>query len=255
MDIIKVKNLSVQIANNTILRDITFNVKQGEVLAIIGSSGVGKSTLLKCMGGLLPYLGNITISNCDLKKMTARDIALKIAWLHQSLTTELPYTTLDFVAMSLFAKKRIFENTTQKDREIVLNALRMTDAAHLADRFIRTLSGGEKQRVYLAATIAQGSEIIFLDEPTSFMDVQNVKHVFSLIEKSRSAGKTVVVVTHDINFALHISDRILALKDGELERLDIAEHFLDLAVLKNIFGADFEFATTSSGKRILSLCY
>lgn len=255
MDIITVKNLSVQISGNKILNNISFSVVQGEILAIIGASGVGKSTLLKCMGGLLNYDGDINISAKDLKEMSARDIALKIAWLHQSVASELPYTALNFVSMSRFAKKKILEGTTKEDEKISLNALRMTGVAHLADRPVASLSGGEKQRVYLAATIAQESEILFLDEPTSFMDVQNIKQIFSLITNAKRLGKTIVLVTHDINFALRIADRMLALKDGMLEKIDFAKQFYNLAILENIFDAEFEFAKTDSDKTVLSLCY
>ena len=255
MDIITVRNLSAQISDNKILDDISFSVVQGEILAIIGSSGVGKSTLLKCIGGLLPYTGDVTIDGYDLQKLSSRDIALKIAWLHQVHTAELPYTALNFVSMSRFAKKKFFEGTTKKDIEAALNALRMTGVEHLADRLIVSLSGGEKQRVYLAATIAQGSDILFLDEPTSFMDVQNIQQVFSLIAKAKSLGKTIVVVTHDINFALRIADRIVALKDGKIEKVGFAKNFFDLILLKNIFNAEFEFAKTDNGKTVLSLCY
>lgn len=255
MDVITVENLNVQISGRKILSDITFTVKQGEVLAIIGSSGVGKSTLLKCLGGLLPYTGNVTIDGSDLQKLSSRDIALKIAWLHQVHTAELPYTALNFVSMSRFAKKKFFEGTTKKDVEIALNALRMIGVEHLADRLIASLSGGEKQRVCLAATIAQGSEILFLDEPTSFMDVQNIQQVFSLIAKAKSMGKTIVVVTHDINFALSIADRVVALKDGKVEKMGFAGSFFDLIALKNIFNAEFEFAKTDNDKTVLALCY
>ena len=125
----------------------------------------------------------------------------------------------------------------------------------MAHRLLNSLSGGERQRVYLAATIAQGSEILFLDEPTSFMDIQNTRQLNFLMKRARNLGQTVIVVTHDINFALQISDKILALKDGRLAKFDRTENFLDLEILKNIFSADFEFAKTQGGKTILSLCY
>ena len=255
MEAIKVENLTAILNGRKILDGISFSAQSGEIVAVIGANGVGKSTLLKCMGGLLPCDGQIEIFGRNLRDMSAREVALKIAWLHQSTSVDLPYTVMDFVSMSLFAKRKIFEGARQGDREIVTQALKMVGASQMAHRPLNSLSGGERQRVYLAATIAQGSEILFLDEPTSFMDIQNTKQLNFLMKRARNLGQTVIVVTHDINFALQISDKILALKDGRLAKFDRTENFLDLEMLKNIFGADFEFAKTQGGKTILSLCY
>ena len=204
-DFLKIDRLSFSVAESRLLEDITFSVKRGDCLCVIGPNGAGKSTLLKCIGGLYKnYKGGVYLEGTRLSSMKNRAIARRVAWVHQTGADSLPFTVREFARMSRYPWQTAIGSETREDMEIVACALETSGVSHLADRQLNSLSGGERQRSLIAAAIAQGTDILFLDEPTSFLDYKHQVETLELIEKINSEeNMTILLVTHDINLAVH----------------------------------------------------
>lgn len=248
-DILEIKNLSYTAGSKSILTDISFSVPRGGFLAIIGPNGAGKSTLLKCAGGLLSCSGEVSVEGRKIKGMNERERAKYIAWVHQGGADQLPLTVRRFASLSRYPWRPVLAGESEEDRRIVENALARTGVENLADRTLSSLSGGERQRALLAAALAQGTDILFLDEPTSFLDYRQQVEVMELIERINAEGMTVLMVTHDINHALHASKEILALKDGRAVWRGAADSLPVAAALAEIFETGFMFFRENGQKR------
>lgn len=250
MALIEVKNLSLKISGKQILSDISMCIEKGSFNCIIGPNGAGKSSLLSCLGRLnKDYSGEILLDAVSLSSMNERDIAKKIAWVHQSCGEMLSFTVHEFVAFSRFPWHGTFSGHTPEDNEYVTRALETAGVSDLSARALNTLSGGERQRAMLAAALAQGTEILFLDEPTSFLDYRHQEELLSLISRINKEQKlTVVFVTHDINLAVCAADVIFAVKNGRLHWNGSAEQILSGAVLEELFETEFKRFTSDKGK-------
>lgn len=239
---IEVKNLTLTINNKKILDNISFSLEKGKYLAVVGPNGAGKSSLLKSLGMLHKKYttGDILYNGKSLRSMKAKEIARLIAWVHQTGSDSLPYTVREFVQMSRYPWQSM-GYVTPHDLEIVDEALEMAKVTAFAERELNSLSGGERQRALIAAALAQSTEVLFLDEPTSFLDYRHQVEMMDLIEKiNKEKGLTVVTVTHDINMALHGADEIIAIKNGKLEWSGKRDSILEGSTLKSIFDTEFE---------------
>lgn len=247
---VEVRNLSYTVDGRQILRDISFSAEKGTFLAVIGPNGAGKSTLLKCAGGLVRYSsGHVLIDGCDMVKMRERERARKIAWMHQSGTDLLTFTVRHFAAMSRYPWQHVLSGGADDNCREVNDALVLAGAADFAERRINTLSGGERQRALLAAALAQGTDILFLDEPASFLDYKQQVEMVSLVENINKSGKTIVMVTHDINHALHSAREILAVKNGSVAWHGYSDDLLKSSALSDIYETEFKFFEKSEGCR------
>lgn len=214
---IKVENISYQVGNKEILKDVTFDLEGGKLLAILGPNGAGKSTLLKLLcREVKPASGTITFDRIDLNLYSIKDLAKMRAVLMQQNTLSLLFTVKELVLMGRYPH---FENkATLADIEIVNAVLEETGVTHLASRNYHTLSGGEQQRVQLARVIAQIYDqpkgYLFLDEPTNGLDLLYQQQILQLAKNMALKGYTVISILHDINFASRYADKILLLKNG-----------------------------------------
>ena len=248
--LIEVRGLSYTIGGHAVLSDVSFTVGRGGFLAVIGPNGAGKSTLLKCAGGLRRgAAGEIMIEGRDIGQMTERERARRVAWLHQSGGDLLPFTVRQFAMMSRYPWRPILSGESDEDRRIVDGALARAGVEKLAERSLATLSGGERQRALLAAALAQGTDILFLDEPTSFLDYRQQVEMMSLVEGINREGMTVLMVTHDINLALHGSGEVLAIKEGRARWHGTTDELLGSSVLTDIFDTGFEFFRREGQRR------
>ncbi|MEG1641892.1 MAG: ABC transporter ATP-binding protein [Synergistaceae bacterium] len=240
---IEVKDLSLKIGDKDILKHISFSLQKGKYLAVIGPNGAGKSSLLKSLGMLYKrnLTGEIYLNNKSLFSVRAKEVAKLIAWVHQTGSDSLPYTVREFTKMSRYPWQTTLGYETKKDLEIVENALSMANVTDIAERELNSLSGGERQRALIAAALAQETEILFLDEPTSFLDYQHQVEMMDLIESiNKEKGLTIIMVTHDINMALHGADEVLAMKSGTLKWSGTTQELLENGTLRTIFDTEFE---------------
>lgn len=248
--LLEARGLSYAVGGRAVLSDISFSVGRGCFLAVIGPNGAGKSTMLKCLGGLnRGASGEAAIEGRAISRMTERERARRIAWLHQSGGDSLPFTVRQFAMMSRYPWRPVLSGESAEDRRIVDDALARAGVRELAERSLSTLSGGERQRALLAAALAQGTDILFLDEPTSFLDYRQQVEMMALVESINRDGMTVLMVTHDINLALHGSGEVLAIKDGRACWHGATDELLGGSVLADIFDTGFEFLCREGQRR------
>jgi len=240
-NVIQLRNFSFRIGRKEILRGVSFAVRQGEYLTIVGPNGAGKTTLLKCIDRILPGgSGSIEVGGRPLASYRQKELARRISYVPQADGRTFPFTVEQFVLMGRYPYLNPFSSIGQEDRQAVRDAMEMTGTAAFADRMLATLSGGERQQVYIAAALAQGAEVLLLDEPTTFLDYRHQSEVRELLARAnRDSGVTIVAVTHDLNQAALESDRIVALREGSVVFSGSPEEIMKPEVLAQIYGTSF----------------
>jgi len=235
--VIELRRFSFRIGRKEILRDVSFAVRRGEYLTIVGPNGAGKTTLLKCIDRILPGgSGEIEVCGRPLADYRQKELARRISYVPQADGRTFPFTVEQFVLMGRYPYLNPFSSIGPEDRQAVREAMGMTGTAMFADRMLGTLSGGERQQVYIAAALAQGAEVLLLDEPTTFLDYRHQSEVRRLLVRAnRDSGVTIVAVTHDVNQAALESDRIVALRDGSVVFSGTPQEIMKPGVLGQIY--------------------
>lgn len=209
MNVLEVKNISKSYKNKKVLDNFSLDVKKSEIISIIGPSGAGKSTLLRCINGLETLeKGEIIIDNKVSKKQISKQANLEIGLIFQDYNLFPQYTVLQNITLPLTMILRKSKTEAVSQARTILTKLSLQDKE---SSYPYELSGGEKQRVAIARAIATNPKILCLDEPTSALDPKLVKQIYSIIKALASQGKAILIVTHDIEFAEKISDRICKL--------------------------------------------
>jgi len=236
--VIEVKNLSFgYTSRSVVLKDIGFAVPSQTFLAIVGPNGAGKSTLLNLMSGALkPRSGTITIDAAPIETYGAQKLAAKVAVVRQESAPIFGFSVLETVLMARTPYFGTAGFESQADRDIVKDALELTDTAAFASRPLTSLSSGERQRVFIARALAQNSPILLLDEPTSFLDLKHQVGIYDLLKAAQlEKGKTIVAVTHDINLACQYCDEALLLGTDSFHRHGPANEILSAEQIKDVF--------------------
>ena len=213
-NIIEVENLSFSYTpQSTVLTDISFEVMPGTFLAVAGPNGAGKSTLLNLLCGTLrAKSGTIRIDAAAIESYKAEALAKKVAVVRQEFVPVFGFSVMEMVLMARTPYFGQLGFESKADRQIVNEALKATDTIQFASRPLANLSGGERQRVFIARALAQNTDILLLDEPTSFLDLKHQVGIYDLLKKAQlEKGKTIVLVTQDINLAAQYADKILLL--------------------------------------------
>ncbi len=235
---IKVKNLSFSYRKNEeFIKDISFNIEQGKITTILGPNGSGKSTMLSIICGLnKPSKGEIIIDGKEMKALKYKDIAKMIATVHQQNSVPADITVKELIEYGRLPHKGYFQEINDEDREIVDWAIKRVGLAKLKDKAVMEMSGGERQRVFLAMALAQKSKILFLDEPTTYLDIYHQIELLELVKELKLKEKlTIVMVLHDINQALSYSDNIIVMKNGELISAGKAEEVISIKLLNDVY--------------------
>ena len=246
---IEVKDISKQYGKKIVLDDVALRFHSGKVTSLIGSNGAGKSTLLSIISRLLSQDGGMVM--VDEKSVTDyrnRVLAQRLSILKQSNHVRLKLTVKELVSFGRFPYSQ--DKLTAEDLEKVAQAIRFLDLKEIEDAYIDELSGGQKQRAYMAMVVAQDTDYMLLDEPLNNLDMRHsVQTMKTLRRLADELGKTIIIVLHDINFASHYSDYIVALKEGRLKYYDTTEKIISEEVLRDIFDIDITI-TGFNGKRV-----
>ncbi|BAA30335.1 ABC transporter ATP-binding protein [Pyrococcus horikoshii] len=235
---IEVENLKFSHNGREILHDINFEIDKGSFLIILGPNGAGKTTLLRCIAGILKYKGSIKVLGNDIKELSRIELAKLLAYVPQRIEPGF-LRVFDFVLLG--RKPYMGLNPGRKDLKAVEDALRLLGIQRLEDRIMKTLSGGELQKVAIARAIAQETPVILLDEPTNNLDPKSQIEVMEIIKDLVKRGKTVVTVMHDLTLALRFGEEFLFLKDGRSTGLLTREE-LEEKILSETYGVKIRVA-------------
>lgn len=249
-DKIVVNNLNYRVHDKNILQSVSIKVKDGQFVGILGPNGSGKTTLLKHIYRVLPVNSNVIFVNgIDITETSIRQSSKFMTVMRQENTSVFDYTNLEMVLMGRSPHKKIYETANRKDLDIALSSLKYVGMFDYKDRLFNTLSGGEKQRVLMARSLAQETDIFILDEPTNHLDVYYQWNLMKLIKR---LNKTVLAVFHDLSIALEYCDYIYVLNDGKNIIEGEAVEVLSKEILRDVFRVDGEIITTSnSNKRVV----
>lgn len=235
---LQVKNLGYKVKNNTILHDISLEVRDHEFVGIIGPNGSGKSTLLSCIYKVLvPDKGEIWIDFENLLTMSNRQMASHLAVVAQEHRASFDFTVEEVVEMGRYPKKKWMEASDEKDKGVVMEMLRKTEMEAFRDRSLLSLSGGEKQRVMIARAFAQETDMILLDEPTNHLDVGSQMKTLKLLKES---GKTVLAALHDLSLANRFCDRIYVLTEGNVYCEGVPKDIISSKLIEQLYGIKAE---------------
>lgn len=241
---VKVRDLSFSYDARPILHDISFSVSEGEFLSILGPNGVGKSTLFRCVLGLLrTYTGEVRIGGDNAKSLSTRETAKRIAYIPQSSHPAFYYSVFDIVLMGTTASLSPFGAPRPQEISLAEWALDKAGIFHLRDRCFHLISGGERQLTLIARALAQRSPILMLDEPTASLDFGNQVLVLSLARALAREGYTVIQTTHNPEQTYMFSDRVLALKDGQILCEGTPGKLLDKQLMSELYGVDVEVSS------------
>lgn len=213
--IIELKNLSIGYGNKSVLQDVNAKINKGEIVGIIGCNGAGKSTLLKTIRGLLPkQSGEILYFGRKLESFSEKELAREVAYLQQNVEVGFGYTGKDIVLAGRYPYMKWWKGESISDEELALKCMEYTGTKELAERSVNEVSGGQKQRILLAKVLAQQTPILFLDEPTTGLDMVYQEEIFRFSQALAEMGKTILMVVHELNLAAKYCSRIILLGEG-----------------------------------------
>lgn len=235
---LKTRNVGFKISNKTILNQIDLEFKSGKIYGLIGHNGSGKSSLIKILANQQKkYSGQVLLLDKNIKEYRAKDFAKKLAYLPQNLPDAADVSGFELVSMGRYAHQSGFLRDEKNDERIVLEALETTGTLKFKDQEVRTLSGGERSRLFLAMLLAQQSEFLLLDEPLAPLDISFQIEVMQLISRlGKELKKGVIIVIHDINLAATYCDYLIALKKGEVIFNADAKEIMNSERLAQIYG-------------------
>lgn len=221
---------------NYILRNINLTINVKELTVILGPNGSGKTTLVKVIARLLkPVSGELYYKDVAYSKIKSSQFYRYFSYVPQKFFSIYPYTVFEIVLMGRSQYFNYFGFEKKRDIQVVQEVLTKLGLEHLAHKKINELSGGELQKVILARSIAQDSELLLLDEPNTHLDLKHQVQIFELLKNLQEQGKTIVVVSHDINLASFYADRLIFLKDGEVKHSGDIKSVLKEEIVEEIF--------------------
>ena len=248
---IKIEKVSLSYDKRTVLEDISLKFKEKSFIGIIGKNGTGKSTLLKAITGLLkPIKGNIFIDNEDIYKMKKNILAKKISFMPQTMQFDFSFNVKDFIMFGRYPYINMFKLASKDDFKVVEDIMSFTQTTEFAARNINELSGGEKQKVLLAQTLVQETDIIALDEPTSHLDIGSQANIFKLLKMlNEKYNKTIITTVHDLNLAGEFCSDIVLLDNKKVLNFGSAEKVLNYKDIEKVYNVNVVVHTNPVSKK------
>ena len=248
---IEIKNISKTYGTTEVLQDVSVTIEKGKITTFVGANGAGKSTLLNIVGRIIKQnSGEVLLEGQPISKIKDRDMAKKLAFLKQSNFVNVKITVRELVAFGRFPHSQ--GRLKKDDQEAIDQAISYMGLEDLQDKYIDQISGGQRQRAFIAMTVAQDTDYILLDEPLNNLDMKYSVQIMQTLQKLvEDTGKTIVLVIHDINFASCYSDVIVALKDGKIVKAGTVDEVVEADVLREVFDLDFKVQDINNCK----LCF
>ena len=253
--LLEATGLSVGYRDRRVVTGLDLTIPPGRVTAIVGANACGKSTLLRAMSRLLPpQEGQVVLDGTAVHRTPAKQLARTLGLLPQSPIAPEGITVSDLVSRGRNPHRRLLSRWSAGDDEAVAAALEATDTLGLADRAIDELSGGQRQKVWIAMVLAQQTDVLLLDEPTTFLDVSHQVEVLDLLaDLNRDRGTTIVMVIHDLNLAARYADHLIAMADGVIYAQGEPVDVLTRETVRHVFGIDSRIVTDPTSDRPLML--
>lgn len=234
------------------LKDISFDIPKGKITSVIGPNGSGKSTLFRCLTGQYkPQKGEVFLKGMPISHYSGKKRARHVAMVYQKHPQLTGITVRELVATGRtpYAKGR---KQSRDDQQIVDDVLKQVDLKHLENRYLHQLSGGQQQRVWLAQALAQEPELLLLDEPTVYLDIEYQLEMLKLLKKlNEEKGLTICLILHDLAQVLEISDQVIALKNGEIVARGTSDAVLTKEQIEKLFHVKSEIVSTTSGQKLI----
>lgn len=250
---IVVQNICFSYDSHPILQDVSLNVKEGQVVSIVGPNGAGKSTLLKCMVRLLkPQAGTVYLNGKDIAGKNSRELAKAMGYVPQNTKDVFSFTVLETVLMG--RKPHVSWEIGDEDFRVVTQVMHFLGIEDLAERPLEQLSGGQKQKVFVARALAQQPSIFLFDEPTSNLDVRHQLEVFATIKQlAEGEGRTVIIVVHDLNLATRFSDVLVMLKQGSIFAVGKPDKVINEDNIRDVYNVSAAIIETKYGRHVVPI--
>lgn len=232
--------LDIAYDDRLIVQDLNIAIPQGKITALVGANGSGKSTILKTMARIMnPSKGSVLLDGRSIHKQSTKEVAKQLAILPQNPTAPDGLTVAELVSYGRFPYQKGFGSLTKEDRSIIQWAIEATGMNDFADRSVDHLSGGQRQRAWIAMALAQETDILFLDEPTTFLDMAHQLEVLHLLQKLNAANnRTVVMVVHDLNHATRYAHHMIAIKSGTVAGEGTPSEVMTPAIMREVFNIE-----------------
>lgn len=249
--------LNIGYGDSLIIKNLNIEIPNKKITTIIGSNGCGKSTLLKALTRIIPHRsGSIILDGKNISKENTKQLAKKMAILPQTPENAHGLTVGELVSYGRFPYQKGFGKLTKRDHVVIEWALEVTGTMKFKFRSVDALSGGQRQRVWIAMALAQETDIIFLDEPTTYLDMAHQLEVLELLEKlNKEQERTIVMVLHDLNQAARFADYIIALKQGQIIKKGTCYEVIDPDVLRKVFQIDAVIGEDPRTKKPICITY
>ena len=242
----------LRIGPRYLVRDVSLEVAPARITALVGPNGAGKSTVLRLLAGLWrPTAGRAALEGADLSDLPRRRLARRISFVPQETRIDVPFTVQELVMMGRHPHLGRFDAPGPEDEEAVAGALARADVTHLAGRLVTELSGGERRRAVIARSLATGSNVILLDEPTANLDIDHVIETLTLLRSLAASGATIAIALHDLNAVARWADEVAVLDTGWLQACGPPAEVLDDDLVASVFGVRVERITAADGSPTL----
>ena len=251
----EVRGLSVAYGKNKVLKDVSLKIEEGKITTIMGANGCGKSTLFSLMTkNLYARKGKIFLRGKNIQNLNLKEFAKQVSIVQQYNTSSDDITVERLVAFGRTPHRKPMQGKSEEDERLVEWAMEVTGILEYRDREVSRLSGGQRQRVWIAMALAQNTKILFLDEPTTYLDIRYQIEILELVRKlNNEFGITIIMVLHDINQAIYFSHQVIGLKDGLVEFQGSPEEVIDRQSIHSLYGIELDVTQIDGKKFVLTV--